>query len=979
MRFALLGSLVVADSSGQPVALGGPRLRVLLAALLLRAGAPVPVGELAEMVWDGSPPSGAVTTLRSYVRRLRRALEDDATRIVALDPGYLIRADRLELDVLEFEALCRDARAALRAGEWADASAAAVGALGLWRAAPLLDVPSEVLRSEFVPRIERLRLQVLENRFDAGLRLGHHQELVPHLLEMTAQHPLQERFHAQLMLALAGTGRRAQALRAYQEARTMLVDDVGIEPGPELREIHRQILAGEVMNADERAGAVLPGRISASNLTGTLVGVSDSLATGAPARAPAEPDRLMPPRPAQLPSDIADFTGRATQAGHLHDALTRDEAASGPGTVRVVVVVGAAGLGKTTLAVHAAHQAGEFFPDGQLYANLSGASGQPAVPEELLARFLRDLGVDGDKVPAGEDERAALYRTRLAGRRMLILLDDARDAAQVRPLLPGSASCAVLVTTRNRAPNLLGTGLVDLGTLADPEALELFSRIAGDARPAAEPEATAEILQACAGLPLAIRICAARLATRPQWRIATMAARLRDERRRLDEFQAGDLELRASFQVSYDSLGAGRHRVDPSRAFRLLGLWQGQWISTPAAAALTGEREEDVEGALETLVDANLLESPEPDRYHLHDLLRLFAAERAQAEETQDARAEAVRRLLQWYLTTATSATDLLLPRRYRIPGEEPPAPGPPPGSAQDALAWYDHENANVIAAIRQAATAGLHEVAWRLPTALFELFGRRHNWADCITAHRIAVNSAHLRGSRLGTAWALHNLGHGLAAVSDAEAFTYLQEASAIRREMKDLLGEGQTAISLAEAHYKLHGPQAAYDHSLRGLELLRRADNPQLLGVGLNNHGEHCRVLGKQDEAIRCFQEALSIWRAIGGGNGQGHVVENLGRIHLENGRYREAIASLSEAHRLQLAEGYLLGQAMALRYLGEAQRGAGRADQARESLEAALALFKNLKAATETENIQSMLAAPAQPADPMACGVPELGHQP
>ena len=685
MRFSLLGSLTVADSLSQAIAPGGPRVRILLATLLLRAGNPVPAGELVEMVWDGSPPPGAFSTLRSYIRRLRRSLGDDATRIVALDPGYLIRADRPELDVLEFEALCLDARAALRAGEWTDVFATAARALRLWRAAPLLDVPSETLRSEFVPRLERLRLQVLEDRFDAGLRLGHHQELVPQLLEITVQHPLQERFHGQLMLALATTGRRAQALYAYQEARRALVDQLGIEPGPELRNLHRQILAGEMVDGDERASAVLPGKAPGVNVGDTFAG--DPPTAEAPARAPAEPDGPVPPQPAQLPSDIADFTGRAIHAGRLYDALTRDEAANGPGTARVVVIVGAAGLGKTTLAVHAAHQAREFFSDGQLYVNLSGASNHPAIPGEVLARFLRDLGVYGDKIPAGEDERAATYRTRIAGRRMLIMLDDARDAAQVRPLLPGSASCAVLVTTRNRTPELLGTRLVDLTTLAGPEALALFSRIVGDARPAAEPEATAEILRVCAGLPLAVRICAARLAARPQWRIATMADRLRDKQRRLDEFQAGDLEVRASFQLSYDALAAGGQRADPSRVFRLLGLWQGQWISAPAAAALTGEREEVAAGALETLVDANLLESPEPYWYHMHDLLRLFAAERAEAEETREARTEAIRRLLQWYLTTAIAAAGMISPHRYRLPDEEPRTPDPLPGPVQDAIA----------------------------------------------------------------------------------------------------------------------------------------------------------------------------------------------------------------------------------------------------------------------------------------------------
>src|SRR6185437_4387834 len=786
MRFSLLGPLVVAASGEGQTGLVGPRLRVLLAALLLHANIPVPADDLVEMVWDGSPPSGAVVTLRSYVRRLRSKVDAGAARITLTDPGYAIRVEQAELDVLEFEALCRDSRAALRAGDWADAAAAAAGALGLWRAAPLLDVPSEVLRGEFVPRLERLRLQVLEDRFDAGMRLGHHQELIPTLVDATARYPLQERFHAQLMLALASTGRRAQALRAYQQARRVLVDELGVEPGSELRGIHRQILSGDAEAIPRRVGDTRPGEVPSP-------AAPDAVAAFAGAQAPMPASAA----PAQLPADIADFTGRQGQAAALHRALTSHDVASGPGTVRVAVVAGAAGVGKTALAVHVAHEVRDLFPDGQMFVPLSGASGQPAEPGGVLARLLRDLGVDDAKIPADEGERAALYRTWLAGRRVLILLDDAKDAAQVRPLLPGSASCGVLVTTRNRTPFLVSTGFVDPGILPGPEALELFSRIAGDARPAAEPEATAEILRACAGLPLAVRICAARLAMRPQWRIATMAARLRDEQRRLDELQIGDLEIRASFRMSYDSLRAGRHQADPGRAFRLLGLWPGQRISLAAAATLTGEPEEDLAGALEVLVDANLLESPEPDWYQLHDLLRLFAAERAQAEETQENRLGPVTRLVEWYLAMASAAADLLSPHRYRLPGDDPPPAGLPPrgllpGSAQDALAWYDREHPNLFAAIGLAAAAGLHEVAWRLPTALFEFFGRRHNWAGCITAHRIAVTSARRSGSRLGEAWALHNLGWALASIGDAEALGCLREAIAIRGELGDLDGEG-------------------------------------------------------------------------------------------------------------------------------------------------------------------------------------------
>ena len=950
MRFSLLGPLIVADSAGDCVAVPGPRLRVLLAALLMHANIPVAAGELAELVWDGSPPPGGVATLRSYVRRLRAAVDPQAARISANGPGYVIRVVQAELDILEFEALCRDSRAAARAGAWADASAAAVRALGLWRAAPLLDVPAEALRSEFVPRLERLRLQVLEDRFDAGLRLGQCKELIPGLLEVTARHPLQERFQAQLMLALASAGQRAQALGVYQQARQVLIDELGIEPGPDLRDIHRQILAGDAEQMRSRADDSQLGEVPGAAVTGALTDFVGAM-TGR--------DGLVPGRPAQLPATIADFTGRLAQAAYLYNTLTADEVASGSGVVPVVVVAGAGGLGKTALAVHVAHQVRDLFPDGQLYAHLSGASSQPAAPAEVLAGFLRDLGVDGGKIPAGEQERAALYRTQLARRRVLILLDDAKDAAQVRTLLPGSAPCAVVVTTRNRTPFLVSTGFADLAVLQDPEARELFSRIIGDARLAAEPDAAAEVVRACAGLPLAIRICAARLATRPQWRIATMAARLRDERRRLDEFQIGDLEVRASFQVSYDSLRAGRHRADPARTFRLLGLWHGQQISLPAAAALTGEPDDDLASVLETLVDANLLESPEPDRYQFHDLVRLFAAERVQAEETREEQLRAVTRLLGWYLATATAAADLLSPHRYHIPGDEPPPPGPPPDSAHDTLAWYDQENTNLIAAIRQAEATGLHEVAWRLPTALFELFGRRYNWADCITAHRIAVNSARLAGSRPGEAWALHNLGWALATVGDAEAFSCLHQASAIRQETNDPDGQAQAAMTLSEAHYRIHGPQVAYEHALRCMELLRTTGRPHTVSAALNNLSNHCRDLGRLDEATEYLQEALGIITAIGGGHGHGHVLENLGRIHLLSGRFRKAIASLSEAHRIHLAQGHLVGQAQSLRDLGKAQHATGQVDQARQSLEAALPLFQVLKAATEVENIQSVLA--------------------
>jgi tetratricopeptide (TPR) repeat protein len=461
------------------------------------------------------------------------------------------------------------------------------------------------------------------------------------------------------------------------------------------------------------------------------------------------------------------------------------------------------------------------------------------------------------------------------------------------------------------------------------------------------------------GLPLAIRICAARLAARTQWKIATMAHRLRDERRRLDEMKAGDLAVRASFQVSFDSLRAVGRGTDPARAFPLLGLWQGPSISLPAAAALLGEPQDDVADALEALVDANLLESPAPDWYRFHDLLRFYAIERAQAQESGQARDEAVGRLLRWYVRTADAAAQVLAPYRYRVPLPEGQDMSPVTlASAADALDWYDSERVNVIHAIRQAVGAGLHDVAWRLPTALLQLFSRRDNQADRITASRIAVNSARAAGNRQGEAWALQCLGAALVRIRDSDALPVLEEALLIRREIGDRMGEAQTAISLADAYHKQQGPQAAFEHSLRCLEILREAGDASLLGTGLNNHGEYCLELGKLDEAAACFLEARDIWREISA-YGQGYALHNLGRVHLESGRIDEAIASLTEAHHFHQASGDLGGQAVALKYLGRARHAAADVDDAREAWTEALAIFQSLGLDMEVADIQSTLA--------------------
>jgi tetratricopeptide (TPR) repeat protein len=549
---------------------------------------------------------------------------------------------------------------------------------------------------------------------------------------------------------------------------------------------------------------------------------------------------------------------------------------------------------------------------------------------------------------------------------VLIVLDNARDAAQVRPLLPGSSSCAVLVTTRNRTSDLASTQFVDLNVLEDTEALALFSKIVGEERAAAEPDATAEILVACAGLPLAIRICAARLAARQQWKIATLAGRLRNQHKRLDELKTGDLAVRASFQVSYDSLRAS-HGADPARVFRLLGLWQGGSIGLPAAAALLGVPEDEAADALETLVDVNLLESPAPDRYRFHDLLGAYATERAAAEEPAAVRDETVSRLLRWYLDTAEAAADAVSPQRYRVP-REPALPGYPPlafSGLEDALAWYNDERANIVSVIRRAAAVGLHEVAWRLPPTLFPVFGRWSNWADCVTVHRVGLDSARLAGNRAGEAWVLNYLGFALARLRDKEALERLEEALGIRRELGDTRGEAQTAIGLAEGYLNLQGPGEDALRCLRlAVDLLRPTGAKSMLAVALNNLGEVYFRLGQVRAAEQCFLEACDICREIGG-SAEGHALHNLGQVYQVLHRPVDAVASFEAALRKHRAAGELWGEAVTLKHLGEVHAAAGDPDRARATLSRALRIFEQIGDQAEAAETAVLLAAlPGQP---------------
>lgn len=965
MRFRILGPVEV-QVDGSWSSISATKWRTMLAVLLLRAGEVVPTEQLIGEVWLEDAPATAVNLISVYVLRLRRLIGDaEGQLLVTRSRGYQLLAGSGDIDAQRFARLATEGRAALSAGDCPRAAGLLTEGLGLWQGSrALTDVPDSPLVSAAASGLEEARVEALELRINADLGCGRQAQVVAELRRLLAEHRLREGLWALLMRALHSSGRQAEALEAYAQAREVIAGELGVDPGAELRQLHEQILRADMG--------------SRSQASATKTAAADSPFAASPPEARVPPDRagegVTQPRPrpsaghaaaeplplvAQLPADITDFTGRADHVQNLRDLLSAPGRPDSPGAVVVAAVIGAGGLGKTTLAVHAAHLLRATYPDGQLYANLVGANAHPVTPSDVLARFLRDLGVDPARIPATEEERGAQYRSLLTDRRVLIVLDDARDAAQVRPLLPGSASCAVLVTTRNRMPDLAGSRFVDLDVLDAAESRDLFASVIGPSRADAEPGARDDVLAACAGLPLAIRIAGARLAARGNWTVRNLAKRLADERRRLDELKTGDLAVRACFEVSFASLPGRRgDGVDPAHAFRLLGTWQGRTIGLPAAAALIGQPEERVTDALEELVDAQLLQSPAPDRYRFHDLLKAYAADRADAEEAQAVRDEAVRRVLAWYLHTVDAVAHMVSPHHYKVALAPLEADSVPLSflSLDEALNWCEVERTNLVSATRQAAASGLHVLAWQLPVAAFGFFNRRTYWADWVETHRIALSSVRVLGDKRGEALVLNNLGMAFARRRMNQAADYFEQALVIRREIADLPGEAQTASNLADTYRRLERYDEALDSLKRALEIQRQAANPYSEAVVLNNLGETYLALGRVTEAIDSLDHARSMFRDIGEIRGEGYALDNLGEAYLALGRVTEAISALERALKLRDSAGDRLDAAETLRHLVRAHLARKQPDQAREYLRRALLIFEELGDEGQTSAIRA-----------------------
>ncbi|MER5886537.1 BTAD domain-containing putative transcriptional regulator [Streptomyces sp. NPDC001941] len=901
-RFGLLGPLSLHDgTTDRPVT--SPKGRVLLAALLLRAGRVVSSDALKQALWGERPPATADASLSNHVVRLRRALSAagaDPARLAAVAPGYLLRVADGELDTDLFEAALERARLAQRRGDWAEVARGCAGALALWRGDPLADVPCFAEAEPQARRVEQLRelrLQALEWSFDAELHLGRPQGIVPELTALTAAHPLREGFHRQLMLALHRTDRQAEALAAFQRLRRTLVEELGIEPGTAVRAAHQEVLA------------------------------------------PAPPPEPVPPAPRpplQLPAPVSDFTGRAEEVETVGALLRRESGGTGP---RPVVLSGMGGIGKTTLAVHVAHRLREEFPGGQLYADLRGfGPGAPRAPHDLLARFLSDLGVCTESLPEDTDDRAALFRAALAGRRVLVVLDNARDAAQVAPLLPGGDRASVVVTSRHTLADLPGAALVPLAPLDRAEQHTLLAAVCGPERMHGEPAAARDILAACGGLPLALRIVGGRLASRPGWPLALLAERLTPHDGRLSALTMGGLAVQETFAMSYLAMRDSGRPVEraAARAFRLLGLWPEHALAPESAAALLGRGVRETVELLEVLADAHLLQTPAPGRYAFHDLLGEYAAERAAEEEPPGERAAAVRRLLVWYVTALTAACSATTRQTQPPPPPAEPAPAPPPRftGAEDALRWCVREIPAVKHAIDTAGALGRPDLAWRIAVGLFGYAGTywwTGEWDVCL---RRAMEIAEEHGDTEGRAWLYRRIAvaHGMA-YRNEECLENLSTALELFTADGDLDAQASILGNMSALYVQMELPREGLEYARRSRALYRVTGNTRNEALVLSRIASALQLAGDLEGAVEHYRQMVPLQRADDLPTSYATTLTNLAEALTQLGRRDEAFAALREALAIRHRLGDHGGEADCLVYTARAHHAFGEWDRARD----------------------------------------------
>ncbi|MFD6066987.1 AfsR/SARP family transcriptional regulator [Amycolatopsis lurida] len=899
VRIQVLGSLRV-WLAGREVDLGPPGRRAVLGLLVLAGGEAMSKQELLDALWGERPPRSAVNVLQTHVKHLRRLLEpgrpsrSGSEILPHVGGGYAVRWDAVEIDLPHVRGLVAEANDAQRDGETGRAAALYGEALRWWRGRPLADIPSLSTHPKVMALLAERRA-LLARYGDAMLAIGAADEVVAELAEAAADQPLDEPAQARLIRAYHATGQRATAFRLYQEVRERLIEELGVEPGPELAAAHAALLADGEPLPDPRPAARVP---------------------------------------RQLPAEPSGFTGRLLELSILDQLMPR--AGNSGGAVALAAVTGPAGAGKTALAVHWGHRVKDRFPDGQFYANLRGHSaGAPATALEVLTRFLAALDVPAERLPADTETASALYRTLMTDRKALVVLDNAVDVDQVRPLLPAGPGCLVLVTARDRMAGLValhGARRLTLGMLEPGEALELLARVLGADWVRAEYEAAAEVAGLCAYLPLALRIAAANLAEDPGSGIEDYAIELRKGNLLAALAVPGDeqIAVRTAFDLSYAALPTATRRL-----FRLLSLVPGNDIGVEAVEILSGE--ERAGPMLDTLASAHLVEQHAPDRYHFHDLLRRYAADRLRESPAETGSAR--RRLHEWYLRGADQAAKIVYPHMFRVPLSVPDGPVPA-GAKENAAEWLEAELGNLVAVVEDAARTGPRPVAWLLADALrgyFWMSSRQVEWrAAAAAALSAAEEDGDLR-ARVSARFSLADLGFRQGRYREAVR----EHTGALVLARRAGWVEAQAAVlgNLGCVYWQSGRLPAAAVRFSRGLELSRRAGSPAGEAVALGNLGLVHWEMGDLPGAARQYVQALRRYREIGSRYGEAINLCNLGQTQHARGQAGEAAGLLAKALALHREAGNRAGEAETLGRLASVYCDLGRLtdalDHAREGL--------------------------------------------
>ncbi|MFI6004234.1 BTAD domain-containing putative transcriptional regulator [Streptomyces sp. NPDC051366] len=905
MYFALLGRFEITRGNAS-AELNARRPRLLLAALVCRAREIVSIEDIIEVVWGEAPPATVRSQVQICVSAARRTLADvgmgDALKTHPF--GYSLMLEPGQRDIDDFAHLVSEARATCDAGHFEGAVRSYRAALGLWRGSALSGLDSDVLRRKAVALNEE-RLTVLEECIDVELLRGRERTLLPELANHVSENPLREKLRGQLMLALHRAGRRTEALQVYREGRDRMVHELGLEPSDELRRLENGIL------------------------------------NDAPELTPAYTQPAGPVIPRQLPPLAGHFVGRDSHIRSLSALLVAPSAPDQPAS-RAVNVYGQGGVGKTSLAVHVAYQlVHERFPDGQLYYDLHGSGPSAVPPTKVLDHFLRSLGVPPSDIPEGVDERAAMFRSCVSGREMLLVLDDAADEAQIQPLLPGGRDCAVLVTSRKSQTGISTLQNVRLDVLSAPEAVELLGRIIGAKRVQAEAAAVAEVVRNVDGLPLALSIVGARLAAAPHRTVSSMAHRIHDDRRRLDELTHGNQAVRTTIASTYDGL-----RPELRELLSKLSLFDMETIPGWMAGAVTGGGMEEAYDLMDEAAACQLLMPVEVDptdnpRYRIHNLIRLFLREAA-ARLTDAERQNAVRRVVGAWLALLERAHGQLYGGDFTLVRGESPRWEPPEDVVRlvltDPLRWMDTERTGLLAAIGMASECGLDEACWDLAVALVTLFEVRLYHDDWKESHEKALELVLRKGNVRGEAATRCSLGSLYLSQRHVErALPFLEKALALFEELCDVDGMALTVRNIALCrHIQGSLDQALHEYE-RAADLFFQAGDPVGQAHVWCNTAQIYVSRGDSGMAEKQLKAALRTCQEVGNSRVASQALFRLGELQLAQGQAELALAHYRQALAIVRSQTDQVGE-------GYVQRGLGAAHLAQGNLAEAARCFQN-----------------------------------